>query len=49
MRNMSCFEYIITMIEESTFEDRSLLNMFYSEDSENEKSLYYIIRKTLKF
>lgn len=37
------------MIEGSNFKDRSLLNMFVSEDPYNKKSLYYLIQESAKF
>ncbi len=41
--------YVIKMIEASTFEDTALLRTFFSEDPDNSKSLFYMIRNASLF
>ena len=44
-----CFDYVINMIENSTFEDRELLAKFSAEDPHHHKSFYYMVRQAASF
>lgn len=44
-RTSQRYNYIVKMIEASTFEDTALLESFFSECPDNHKSLFYLLRK----
>ena len=48
-RNIHPYDYVMQMIENSTFEDRALLEMFSVENPNSQKSLYQIVRRNTNF
>ena len=43
------FDYVVNMIENSSFKDSELLAKFSAEDPYHHKSFYYIVRQVARF